>query len=176
MIFLPTRNDSRTTNTCSSACEEALTAVSEGNYGVGCVLVGPKGDVLLRNHNRVFSPYFRSDRHAEMVVMDEFEKTCRFGTNLGEHLLLCTLEPCPMCLGRLISSRIGVVKYAAPDPDGGMVQHLDRMPKSFRNLAENQRFVKADSSLEVQELAFEIFLSNLIDLRAKLFDRLNGDS
>src|SRR5690242_5162589 len=56
------------------ACiEEACSALGEGNFGIGALLVDPDGKTVLRKHNQVFKPYFRSDAHAEMVVVREFE-------------------------------------------------------------------------------------------------------
>jgi cytosine deaminase len=154
------------------ACEEALHAVAEGNYGVGCVLLGPSGDVVLKGHNQVFYPYFRSDLHAEMVVMNIFEDNHRDLTDMSGYVLHCTLEPCPMCLARLIASRIGTVKYVTPDVDGGMIHQADQIPKNFLRLAKNQSFAQSNSSPDVQKLAFEIFLVNIDELRRKLFERL----
>jgi hypothetical protein len=56
------------------ACQEALVAALRGNYGVGALLVDPQGTIVARGQNAVFSPYFRSDLHAEMVVMNTFEE------------------------------------------------------------------------------------------------------
>lgn len=55
-------------------CLEALLAVEEGNFGIGAVLVDTKGAIVEGGHNQLFTPYFRSDRHAEMVVMNKFEQ------------------------------------------------------------------------------------------------------
>lgn len=154
------------------ACEEALHAVMEGNYGVGCVLLGPSGDIVLKGHNQVFYPYFRSDLHAEMVVMNIFEDSHQELTDMSGYVLHCTLEPCPMCLARLIASRIGTVKYITPDVDGGMIHQADQIPKNFLRLAKNQSFIQSKSSPDIQRLAFEIFLVNIDELREKLFERL----
>lgn len=56
------------------ACSEALAAARTGNYGVGAVLIDPGGELLERGRNSVFFPHFRSDMHAEMVVMTAFEE------------------------------------------------------------------------------------------------------
>jgi len=153
-------------------CEEALNAVMEGNYGVGCVLMGPSGDIVLRGHNQVFHPYFRSDRHAEMVVMDKFEDIHQEVLDMSGYVLHCSLEPCPMCLARLISARIGTVKYVASDIDGGMMHQADKLPKNFIRLAKNQSFVQSQSSPDIQKIASEIFFLNINELRDKLFKRL----
>jgi len=51
----------------------ALKAVDSGNFGVGCILVDSSDNIIAEGHNEVFNPYFRSDRHAEMVVMDKLK-------------------------------------------------------------------------------------------------------
>jgi cytosine deaminase len=56
------------------ACREALAAAGMGNYGVGAVLVDPNGKIAEQGRNSVFFPHFRSDLHAEMVVMNAFEE------------------------------------------------------------------------------------------------------
>jgi len=55
--------------------QEALTAAREGNFGFGACLVNEStGEVVERGHNRVFYPYFRSDLHAEMDLLDKYGK------------------------------------------------------------------------------------------------------
>ena len=153
------------------ACEEAFFALREGNYGVGCVLVGSADEILMRGHNRVFYPYFRSEAHAEMEVMNAAEDRHRDGIAWRHCVLYCSLEPCPMCLARLIVARVGTVRYVAPDSGGGMANRTDALPVSFRNLAKGQTFAQARCSPEMRELASQVFLSNLQELRQKLFDR-----
>jgi len=55
--------------------QEALAAAREGNFGYGACLVNEStGEVVERGHNRVFYPYFRSDLHAEMDLLDKYGK------------------------------------------------------------------------------------------------------
>lgn len=153
------------------ACRQALDAVLQGNYGVGCVLVDSAGQVVEQGHNQVFIPYFRSDRHAEMVVMDAFEDHYQDVEDMSGYVLISTLEPCPMCLTRLIAARVGTIKYIVPDSGGGMVSRLDCLPASFINLAQHQSFLQANSSPAIQKLALKLFLLNLHEMRARLFKR-----
>ncbi len=153
------------------ACQQALDAVEQGNYGVGCVLVDPAGQVVEQGHNQVFTPYFRSDRHAEMVVMNAFEDHYQGIEDMSGYMLLSTLEPCPMCLTRLIAARVGTIKYIVPDCGGGMVSHMGCLPTSFINLAQYQSFVQSSSSPAIQKLAMDLFLLNLHEMRARLFKR-----
>src|SRR5262249_36951669 len=54
-------------------CSLALEGVVTGNFGVGAILLDDRGQVVAQGHNEVFHPHFRSDRHAEMVVIDGWE-------------------------------------------------------------------------------------------------------
>ena len=101
------------------ACSEALAAARMGNYGVGALLIDPMGEVLERGRNTVFFPHFRSDLHAEMVVMTAFEQRHPPAENMRGYTLLCSLEPCPMCAGALVNARIGRLVYGARDPKAG---------------------------------------------------------
>jgi tRNA(Arg) A34 adenosine deaminase TadA len=155
-------------------CEEAIIGVKTGNYGVGGLLVNPEGHVIIKTHNQVFSPHFRGDRHAEMLVLNEFEDRFLDFKGLKEFTLYSSLEPCPMCIGRMITSRIGRVLYGAPDSGGGMVETMERLPNNFKKLAATQFFSQAACSPTLQQLCFEIFLINIDEIRDKLNQRLFG--
>ncbi|MGH7937127.1 MAG: nucleoside deaminase, partial [Bryobacteraceae bacterium] len=122
------------------ACGEAIDGLAEGNYGVGSVLVDPAGEVAARGHNQVFVPHFRSDRHSEMVALDAFEAAHPEIVDMSGYILHVSIEPCPMCLARLIIAGIGTVKYVTADEGGGMIRHLSAMPVNFRKLAHAQQF------------------------------------
>ena len=147
---------------------EAINALAEGNYGVGCLLVNPSGVVVSRGHNEAFSPRFCSDGHAEMVVLSRFEASHPDVRDMSGYVVHVSLEPCPMCLSRFIISGIGTVKFVASDLGGGMTEHLDALPENFRRLAKAQSFGPASCSPELQKLARDVFLFNLAELQAKL--------
>jgi tRNA(Arg) A34 adenosine deaminase TadA len=145
-------------------CVLALKAVSAGNFGVGCILVDNAGNVIVQGHNKVFYPYFRSDQHAEMVVLNIFEETHQNDTGLGGYTLFTSLESCPMCLARLITSGISKISYAAPDMDGGMVHRMKLLPPVWIELAKLQLFDQAKCSKSLINAAQEIFLLNADEL------------
>jgi len=136
---------------------EAIEAALEGNFGVGAVLVRGRKAVVQRGHNHVFSPHFRSDLHAEMDVMTKFEERHRDIEHLDGYTLFSSVEPCPMCLTRLITSGVRKVYYAAIDQEGGMANRLVYMPAEWRELAERQDFRLADCSPELSEIALRIY-------------------
>ena len=150
---------------------EAIAAVKEGNFGVGAVLIQKNGEIILRGHNHVFNPYFRSDLHAEMDVMTKFEKRYKNIKNLEDFILFSSLEPCPMCFARLIISGVKKVYYAAIDENGGMVHRLDYMPYEIKDLIKRQEFALAQCSPELKGIALQIFQSTVNENYRKLQNR-----
>jgi len=152
-------------------CALALRSVNSGSFGVGAVLVDYAGIIVAYGHNEVFNPYFHSDRHAEMVVVDEFEDANRNVTKLEGYTLYTSLESCPMCLARLITSRINRIVHVAEDTTGGMVHKLKDLPTIWIELADSQIFSKANCSRELANASIQIFLINADELNRMLKDR-----
>jgi cytosine deaminase len=153
------------------ACSEALAAARTGNYGVGALLIAPGGEVLERGRNAVFFPHFRSDLHAEMVVMTAFEQRHPTVESMRGYTLLCSLEPCPMCLTRLLIAGVQTVKFLAYDAPAGMVKQRDSFPTAWRRLWQRQEFIQADVSESLRQFALDVFLLNLESCRQKLLSR-----
>jgi cytosine deaminase len=153
------------------ACREALAAARQGNYGVGAVLVDPHGTVVAHGQNAVFAPRFRSDLHAEMMVMNLFEEQHPEVDTMRGYTLLCSLEPCLMCLARLLTTGVQTVKFLAHDELGGMVQHRHYLPTAWQRLGQRQEIGLADVSDSLRQFALEVFLLNLEACRQKLWSR-----
>lgn len=153
-------------------CQQALLALQAGDYGVGAVLVDPDGRRMVAC-NQVFSAGFCSRNHAEMRLLDQLESRNEpFSPYPPDDLkLVVSLEPCPMCLSRLILSGIGVVKYLAPDAQGGMVRHLNHLPPAWKNLAGLQAFYTAHVSTELRQLAADLAAFGLEERRQRLLAR-----
>lgn len=144
-------------------CVLALCGVAGGNAGIGCVLADKNGDVIANGHNEVFQPYFRSDLHGEMVVMDKYENM-RLDISPSALTLYSSLEPCPMCVVRLLSGGIGSVIYLARDELYGMVEDRGKLPPMWRELADDKVLGTADCSAELMEAAWQIFSINIDEL------------
>jgi tRNA(adenine34) deaminase len=138
--------------------QEAIAAAEDGNFGVGACLVDPIGEVVARGHNHVFHPYPRSDLHAEMDTITRFEEAVRAPVSLAGYTLFTSLEPCPMCLTRLITAGVGHVYHAAPDIESGMVYKLRDLTPVWVELARRQEFAEANASPELKQIAHQIFL------------------
>jgi tRNA(Arg) A34 adenosine deaminase TadA len=149
-------------------CTLALEGVASDNFGVGAILVDADGQVVAQGHNQVFHPYFRSDRHAEMVVLETWEEG-RPQVPWPDGLSLFTsLEPCPMCLVRLLNADVSRVQFAAKDDPGGMVQRLNHLPLAWLELAQGKTFAQAQCSPELAHAAGQIFQINLQQQNARL--------
>lgn len=152
-------------------CKQAIMAIRDMNYGVGCLLLDPKGAIVEQGRNQVFYPYFRSDRHAEMVVLNSFEDSNPQITTMKDYTLFASIEPCPMCVSRIVMSGIGKTKYLAKDPSGGMAKRIDELPQNFIRLSQKKIFEIADCSSRLSHLAWKIFTLNLYEMRSMLLKR-----
>lgn len=142
----------------------ALRSVDSGNYGVGSIITDVEGEVVTLGHNLMYSPSFRSDLHAEMVILNDFEEKNPQITTLKNYTLYTSLESCPMCLIRLISAGINRVFYVSSDPIGGMTDSINLLPPLWKELSEPQVFSKARCSRDLSNAAIAIMLINADEL------------
>ena len=109
----------------NAALGEAGKALGEGEIPVGAALW--HGDTLLwADHNRREA---RNDptAHAEMLCLRE--GASRLGDwRLQDCTLYVTLEPCPMCAGAMVMSRIGKCVFGAEDPEKGCCGSVYDLP------------------------------------------------
>ena len=98
------------------ALELAKAAAAEKEVPVGCVIVC-RGQVVGRGRNRRETGKTALG-HAEIEAIAEACKTLG-GWRLWECTLYVTLEPCPMCAGAIINSRLSTVRYGARDDKAG---------------------------------------------------------
>jgi cytosine deaminase len=149
----------------------ALASALEGSGGIGACLVDAKtGQVVETGRNRQYTTYFRSDLHAEMDLLNQYENRTQKkrdpekGTNPRDCpglVLVSSVEPCPMCLTRIINSGIKTVIYVEADPEGGMAGRITQLPPFWQDFAADREFRQADCSPEIRQLAHDLFhLSN----------------
>ncbi|ERL13163.1 cytidine and deoxycytidylate deaminase zinc-binding region [Coriobacteriaceae bacterium BV3Ac1] len=103
------------------ALEEAAVAAQEGEVPIGaCVIAG--GKLISRAHNRRETDADPA-AHAEFLAMEEASRTLGCWRLTGCTVYV-TLEPCFMCAGLMINSRIDRCVYGAADPKGGALGTL----------------------------------------------------
>ena len=108
-----------------TALAEARKALEEGEIPVGAALY--RGEELLwADHNRRESLQDPT-AHAEMLCLRQ--GAARLGNwRLADCTLYVTLEPCPMCAGALVMSRLGRCVFGAADPDRGCCGSVYDLP------------------------------------------------
>jgi len=104
------------------ALREAALAVPDGDVPVGAVVVDAAGTVLGRGHNRREADQDPT-AHAELLALRAAARSLR-RWRLDDCSLVVTLEPCTMCAGAAVLSRVGRVIYGAPDPKAGAAGSL----------------------------------------------------
>lgn len=103
------------------ALEEAQQAALLGEVPIGAVLVY-EGKIIARAHN-LRETTQNATTHAELLVIQEACK--KIGSwRLVDTTLYVTLEPCPMCAGAILQSRVPRVVYGARDQKAGCVDSL----------------------------------------------------
>ncbi|MGH9486025.1 MAG: tRNA adenosine(34) deaminase TadA [Terriglobales bacterium] len=123
----------------SAWMEEALklarAAELAGEVPVGAVVVAQNGEMLGRGYNRTLLEVDPS-AHAEIVALRE--AAWRAGNHrLSGATVYVTIEPCLMCVGALIQSRIARLVYGADEPKAGAVRSA---PSLAQHPALNHRF------------------------------------
>ncbi|MCW1929613.1 tRNA adenosine(34) deaminase TadA [Bhargavaea beijingensis] len=103
---------------------EAKKAEAIGEVPIGAVIVRD-GEVIAASHN-LREQDQEATAHAELAAITE---ACRKtgSWRLEDTVLYVTLEPCPMCAGAILQSRIPRVVYGARDPKAGCVDSLYRL-------------------------------------------------
>ncbi|KOC19393.1 tRNA adenosine(34) deaminase TadA [Bacillus velezensis] len=149
------------------AIKEAKKAEAKGEVPIGAVLV-LHDEIVARAHN-LRETEQRSLAHAEMLAIDE---ACRrLGTwRLEDAVLYVTLEPCPMCAGAVVLSRVDKVVFGAFDPKGGCTGTLMNLlqEERFNHQAEVVSGVLGEECGEMLSAFFRKLRQQKKDMRKKL--------
>ncbi len=118
------------------ALELAEIAAEQGEVPVGAIVVKrSSGEIIGRGFNR--REYGRSPlTHAELVAIEEASRNLGGWRLMGCELFV-TLEPCPMCTGAIINSRIERVVFGTYDQKAGScgsVVNLFELPYNHKPL------------------------------------------
>ncbi|HEV3204286.1 MAG TPA: tRNA adenosine(34) deaminase TadA [Gemmataceae bacterium] len=104
------------------ALQEAETAAQEDEVPIGAVIVSMKQGVIARAHNQR-EQLLDPTAHAEMIAITQAASALQ-SWRLEDCILYVTLEPCPMCAGAIVNSRLPLVVYGATDPKAGACDTL----------------------------------------------------
>lgn len=136
------------------ALEEARLAAAQGEVPVGAV-VAKNGEIIARAHN-TRETLKDATHHAELLAITRACKALG-GWRLWECEMFVTLEPCPMCAGAVINSRLKRVVYGAADERAGCcgsVVNLFDYP--FNHKPQIESGLLADESLALMQGFFKM--------------------
>lgn len=147
------------------AIAEARKAEALGEVPIGAVIV-QGGAIIGRGYN-LRETTLDSTAHAEMVAIREASKALN-SWRLLDCTLYVTLEPCPMCAGAMVQSRVPRTVYGTPDPKAGCAGTL-------MNLLEEPRFNHRTEIISgiLQEECAELLTSFFRQLRQKRQSKSN---
>ncbi|WP_428196038.1 tRNA adenosine(34) deaminase TadA [Aliivibrio kagoshimensis] len=131
------------------ALELAAVAESEGEVPVGAVLV-LNDQIIGEGWNRSIGQH-DATAHAEMMAIKQAGQVLE-NYRLLDTTLYVTLEPCPMCAGAMVQSRVGKVIYGASDQKTGAAG-------SVINLLDGEgvyHVVQASAGLLADECRFQL--------------------
>ncbi|MHB1680198.1 MAG: tRNA adenosine(34) deaminase TadA [bacterium] len=103
------------------AIEEAIKSYNNDEVPIGAVIV--KNNEIISASSNSVEKDLSVIMHAEIKAIMSAQKTLR-SWRLNGCTLYATLEPCLMCCGAIILSRVKRLVYAAPDPKAGAVNSL----------------------------------------------------
>ena len=96
------------------ALKQAHKAYAKNEVPIGAVILNKDGKIIARAYNQVEKKETQL-AHAELQVLDKTTKKMK-RWRLSDCTLYVTLQPCMMCMGAIILSRVSRIVYAAQSP------------------------------------------------------------
>jgi len=113
------------------ALKLATSAFEIGDVPIGCVIADKENNIVGSGYN--MRNYKKSSLcHAELTAIEEACKTVG-DWRLEDCTLYVTVEPCPMCAGAIVQSRIKTVVFGTRNPKAGCAG-------SILNILQDDRF------------------------------------
>ncbi|GAA0680755.1 nucleoside deaminase [Clostridium cadaveris] len=150
-------------NYMEEALKEARKAKEKGEVPVGAVIV-KDGEIIARAHN------LKEERksalcHAEILVIEEATKVIG-DWRLNGCIMYVTLEPCPMCAGAILQSRISEINIGTFDPTAGACGSvINVIENPYLNSSIKVNWIYSD---ECSEILTEFFKARREESRRKL--------
>ena len=108
------------------AIREAEKAYALEEVPIGAVLVDEQGQVVSSGHN-MREVWHDATAHAELIAIREACRTLGRWRLTGLTLYV-TIEPCPMCAGAIVMSRVDRVVYGSTDAKAGACESVFNIP------------------------------------------------
>jgi len=135
------------------ALKEAKKAFDKEEVPIGAVIVKDK-KIIARAHN-LKEELQDATAHAEVLAIRQAAEKLG-GWRLNGCTLYVTIEPCPMCAGALVQSRVDTLVYGATDPKGGAAGTLFNLVDSnlLNHRLEIQHGILEDQCRQIMKSFF----------------------
>lgn len=136
----------------NEAFKEAQKAYKRDEVPVGAVIV-KNGKIIARGYNQKEKSK-NAIKHAEIIAI---EKACKKLKNwhLDGCELYVTLEPCLMCCGAIIQSRIKKIYYGVKSDRFGYVESVDKLFNKNTHVMEEVKNLNHEDSLKILQNFFK---------------------
>ncbi|MEA5534261.1 tRNA adenosine(34) deaminase TadA [Crocosphaera sp. XPORK-15E] len=121
----------------------AKKAGESGDVPVGAIIINGQGNLIAQAYNCKEQNHDPTG-HAEIIALRVASQKLQ-SWHLEECTLYVTLEPCIMCAGAIIQSRLGLLVYGVDDPKSGTIRTVLNLPDSA---ASNHRLSVLSGILE----------------------------
>lgn len=118
------------------AFREALRSYQKGEVPVGAVVV--KDDMIIARGHNIMESQQNSTCHAEMIAIQQAQKHLN-NWRLNGAKMYVTLEPCLMCMGAILNSRLSELHIATRDSDRGAA--VSKIPLILEEKVSNKLMV-----------------------------------
>lgn len=135
------------------ALKEAIKAKKNDEVPVGAIIV--KDNIIISKAHNQKEKKKNPIKHAEIIAIERACKKLKTW-HLDECILYVTLEPCLMCAGAIIQSRIKKVIYATTSDKFGYTKNIDE----FLNISKKNQMLKMEKGpyeIESQNLLKSFF-------------------
>ena len=136
------------------ALKEAKKAYDKLEVPVGCVIV-KDGKIISRAHN-LKETKFDTTKHAEILAIQKASKKLK-SWRLINCQMYVTLEPCLMCAGSILQSRIKKLVYATCEQKFGVIESKMQIFNNQSIFNHSVEVVSGIFKLEASELLKEYF-------------------
>ncbi len=134
------------------ALKEAEIALKEDNWPIGCV-IELNGKIIVKAHNKAHSLRDRL-AHAEILALKKAQR--KIYDNQKKATLYTTYEPCPMCFGASILSRLKRIVYGVDLDNSGSTNLKESLPLCFK---QKEFCIEVTSGVLEKECA-EVFIKS----------------
>ena len=131
----------------------------------------PIGAIIVRNNKIIAKAYNTKEKsdiathHAEVIAIERANKKLH-SWRLDDCEMYVNLEPCPMCAGAILNSRLKKVYYALADKDSGAISKFNLLESTLNHTTQSE--LLDEYSNEAKSMIQDFFRSKRKNKKPKM--------